>query len=76
MSETKEYQICVITGTRAEYGLLRELLFKLRKNPRIDLGLVVTGSHLSDTFGNTENEIIEDGFKNYIKIPIDRKSVV
>lgn len=70
MSETKEYQICVITGTRAEYGLLRELLFKFRKNPRIDLGLVVTGSHLSDTFGNTENEIIEDGFKNYIKIPI------
>lgn len=70
MSETKKYHICVITGTRAEYGLLRELLFKLRKDQRIDLGLVVTGSHLSDAFGKTEDEIIGDGFKDYIKVPI------
>ncbi len=70
MSETKKCQICVITGTRAEYGLLRELLFKLRKDQRIDLGFVVTGSHLSDTFGKTEDEIIGDGFKDYIKVPI------
>ncbi len=70
MSETKKCQICVITGTRAEYGLLRELLFKLRKDRRIDLGFVVTGSHLSDTFGKTEDEIIGDGFKDYIKVPI------
>lgn len=70
MSETKKCQICVVTGTRAEYGLLRELLFKLRKDQRIDLGFVVTGSHLSDTFGKTEDEIIGDGFKDYIKVPI------
>lgn len=70
MSETKKCQICVISGTRAEYGLLRELLFKLRKDWRIDLGFVVTGSHLSDTFGKTEDEIIGDGFKDYIKVPI------
>ena len=67
---SEKCQICVITGTRAEYGLLRELLFKLRKDRRIDLGFVVTGSHLSDTFGKTEDEIIGDGFKDYIKVPI------
>lgn len=65
-----KYQICVITGTRAEYGLLRELLFKLRDDSRLKLTLVVTGSHLIEKFGNTQKEIIEDGFADYIKVPI------
>ena len=65
-----KYQICVISGTRAEYGLLRELLFKLRDHDRISLKLVVTGSHLSEGFGNTQSEIIEDGFRDYVKVPI------
>lgn len=65
-----KYQICVITGTRAEYGLLRELLFKLRYDSRLKLTLVVTGSHLIEKFGNTQKEIIEDGFADYIKVPI------
>lgn len=70
MDIESKYQVCVITGTRAEYGLLRQLLFKLRDSEIIALTLVVTGSHLSDTFGNTQSEIIEDGFKDYIKMPI------
>lgn len=65
-----KYQICVITGTRAEYGLLRELLFKLRDDRRLELTLVVTGSHLIEKFGNTQKEIMEDGFADYIKVPI------
>lgn len=70
MNESAKYQICVITGTRSEYGLLRELLFRLKENNEIVLKLVVTGSHLSDTFGNTQIEIIKDGFIDYKKIPI------
>lgn len=70
MGDNSKYKIFVITGTRAEYGLLRELLFKLQKNDKIDLKLVVTGSHLSNAFGNTQDEIIEDGFDDYIKVPI------
>lgn len=70
MNNNLNYNICVITGTRAEYGLLRELLFKFKDNNKIDLTLVVTGSHLSNSFGNTQDEIIEDGFLDYIKIPI------
>lgn len=70
MSDDIRYNVCVITGTRAEYGLLRELLFKLQNNEEIELKLVVTGSHLSSTFGNTQDEIIRDGFVDYIKIPI------
>lgn len=71
MSESKSnYQVCVVTGTRAEYGLLRELLFKLKKSTIFSLKLIVTGSHLSNSFGNTKNEIIEDGFDDCIKVPI------
>jgi len=64
------YKVCVVTGTRAEYGLLRQVLFKLKAQESIDLQLVVTGSHLSEKFGNTQTEIQSDGFDEYIKIPI------
>lgn len=64
------YHVCVVTGTRAEYGLLKELLFRLKSNEEIDLNLLVTGSHLSELFGNTQQEIIKDGFDKYINIPI------
>lgn len=76
MNNNPKYKVCVITGTRAEYGLLRRLLFKFKDNNKIDLTLVVTGSHLSNSFGNTQDEIIEDGFLDYIKIciPMDDDS--
>ncbi|WP_033170450.1 UDP-N-acetylglucosamine 2-epimerase [Selenomonas sp. ND2010] len=64
------YEVCVVTGTRAEYGLLRPLLVKLNENDDIDVQLVVTGSHLSEKFGNTQKEIQEDGFLDYVKVPI------
>lgn len=70
MSNDSGYKVCVITGTRAEYGLLRGLLYKFRDSNKIELTLVVTGSHLSNSFGNTQDEIIKDGFLDYIKIPI------
>lgn len=63
-------KVCVVTGTRADYGVLRPLLFKLRQNDHIDLQLVVTGSHLSEKFGDTQREIQKDGFLDYIKVPI------
>jgi len=56
-------KVCVITGTRAEYGLLMQLLKELKNNIAFDLQLIVTGMHLSPEFGLTVNEIIKDGFK-------------
>lgn len=64
------YEICVISGTRADYGLLRNLIKRLDADSEICLKLIVTGSHLSDSFGNTQNEIIADGISDYITIPI------
>lgn len=72
------YKICVVTATRAEYGLLRPLLFRLKKNTDVELQLVVTGSHLSEKFGGTYKEIEADGFEEYSKIfiPLDDDSKI
>ncbi|NQX81167.1 MAG: UDP-N-acetylglucosamine 2-epimerase (hydrolyzing) [Flavobacteriaceae bacterium] len=56
-------KICVVTSTRAEYGLLRPLISKSSINENIELQLVVTGSHLSVEFGLTYKEIEKDGFR-------------
>lgn len=55
-------KICVVTGTRAEYGLLRGVMEGIRQSPVLALQLVVTGMHLSPEFGLTVNDIEADGF--------------
>ena len=59
--------ICVITGTRAEYGLLRWVMQGIQDDPGLTLQIVATGAHLSPEFGLTYREIERDGFR------IDRK---
>ncbi len=63
----KQRKICVVTGTRAEYGLLRWVMEGIRESDQLDLRVVATGMHLSPEFGLTYREIESDGFR------IDRK---
>lgn len=56
-------KICVITGTRAEYGLLRWVMQGIKDDPELALQVVVTGMHLSPEFGLTYREIEQDGFR-------------
>ena len=56
-------KICVVTGTRAEYGLLSLLLKSIQDDMSLDLCIIVTGSHLSPEFGLTYKEIEKDGFR-------------
>jgi GDP/UDP-N,N'-diacetylbacillosamine 2-epimerase (hydrolysing) len=60
-------KICVVTGTRAEYGLLRWLMQEIKESEFLELQLIVTGMHLSPEFGLTVKDIQADGFS------IDRK---
>ena len=60
-------KICVITGSRAEYGLLRWVMQGVKDEPSLTLQIIATGMHLSAQFGNTYQEIEGDGFV------IDRK---
>jgi UDP-hydrolysing UDP-N-acetyl-D-glucosamine 2-epimerase len=58
-------KICVLTGTRAEYGLLKVLMNEIESDESIELQVIVTGTHLSPEFGSTVNEIISDGFSEF-----------
>lgn len=60
-------KVCVITGTRAEYGLLRWVMQGIKEDPELTLQVIATGMHLSPEFGLTFREIEKDGFQ------IDRK---
>ena len=55
-------KICVITGTRAEFGLLKPLIALIAKDNELQLQLIATSMHLSPEFGYTINEITESGF--------------
>lgn len=63
-------KICVITGSRAEYGILRPLLDEIKKDAAIRLQLIATGMHLSREFGLTYRDIERDGFRIDKKIGI------
>lgn len=56
-------KICVVTGTRAEYGLICRLMKEIKNDSDLDLQIIVTGAHLSPEFGLTYREIERDGFK-------------
>lgn len=60
-------KICIVTATRAEYGLLRRTIEALRAEACFDVHLIVTGTHLSPAFGQTCLQIEADGLR------IDRK---
>jgi GDP/UDP-N,N'-diacetylbacillosamine 2-epimerase (hydrolysing) len=56
-------KICVITGSRADYGLLRRVIKGIQCDLDLTLQLIVTGTHLSKDYGLTYEEIKQDGFK-------------
>lgn len=63
-------KICVLTSTRADYGLLKTIIRKLNRVEEFDIKLVVTGAHLSPEFGLTFREIEKDGLVIDKKIEI------
>lgn len=64
-------KVCIVTGTRAEYGLLRWVIEGVRDHPALTLQLVVTGMHLASKFGETYREIEADGFAIDRKVDIE-----
>jgi len=55
-------KICIVTGSRAEYGLLYWMMKEIGEDPELELQIIVTGSHLSPEFGLSYKKIEDDGF--------------
>lgn len=66
----KKYKVAILTATRAEYGLLRSVMQRIKEDDILELQTLVTGMHLSEAFGNTYQEIENDGFRINARIPI------
>ena len=65
---TKKRKVCLITGTRADYGILYWLMDEIRNDDSLTLQLVVTGMHISPEFGLTFQQIEKDGFNIDYKV--------
>ncbi len=61
-------KICIFTGTRAEYGLLKPLMERVKNDNDLKLLLIVSGMHLSPEFGLTYKQIVKDGFRIDAKV--------
>lgn len=63
MSENSIRKILAVTGIRSEYDIMSSVYAAIARNPILNLKLIVTGAHLSPSYGNTINEIRDDGFE-------------
>ena len=67
--------ICVVTATRAEWGLLRPLAQAIKDDASFNLKITATGTHFLEAFGNTSKEIIADGFSIDERVDILSKTI-
>ncbi len=63
-------RIAIVTGSRADYGLLRTLMLAVRSHSKLSLQVIVTGMHLIRRFGHTASEIEADGFRIDARVPM------
>jgi GDP/UDP-N,N'-diacetylbacillosamine 2-epimerase (hydrolysing) len=73
----KKKTIYIVTGSRADYGLLKNLITEINKSNKFELTLIVTGQHLSKKYGNTYKEIKNDFGKSikFIDIKVNNSEV-
>jgi len=64
-------RICIVTGTRAEYGLLYWLMREIADDKDLTLQIIATAMHLEPAFGHTVDQIRSDGFVVDVEVPMD-----
>jgi GDP/UDP-N,N'-diacetylbacillosamine 2-epimerase (hydrolysing) len=62
-------RVCFVTGTRAEYGLMRSTLSSIAAHPALSLQIIATGSHLDSSRGSSVQSIRQDGYSIAARIP-------
>ena len=69
----KQYKVAFATGSRADYGIVRNYIARLNEDPEIDFSILTTGALLSSEFGSAINIIEKDGFKVDFKDKVEQK---
>ena len=64
-------KICIVSGSRAEWGLLSRFAGFIKSDPELQLQIIVTNMHLIERYGYTYKEIEQDGFEISFKVPMD-----
>ena len=72
----RQKKILIVTGTRAEYGLLRSTMDAIVAHPRLELKLLVTGIHTLKTYGNTAEQITNDGYTVAFTVSVQDKNTM
>ena len=68
MNKSNLKNIAILTTSRADYSILRNLIFHFKYSKQVNFKLIITGQHLSRKYGNTFNEILSDyGKKNLLR---------
>ena len=67
-------RICIVTGTRAEYGLFYWLMHAIKNDTTLQLQVIATAMHLEDAFGHTVDQIRQDGFTVDAEVPMQLTS--
>ena len=70
----KKYRVAYVTGTRADWGIVRKYLSFLNDDGNIVFSVLVTGTHLESSFGYTADEIRKDGFTVEKEFPLNIKT--
>ena len=73
MSEAKR-KVCIVTGTRAEWGLLSPVARLLSQRPDVELQIVATNMHLLERYGHTIDLIRAEGFAVSAEVPMEAAS--
>ena len=66
-------KICVLTGTRAEFGLLHPVIEAISDHPDLEVQLLVTGMHLVEAFGLSVKDVERSGFPIAAKVPMHKE---
>ena len=71
----KKYKVAFATGSRADYGIVRNYIAKLNSDPDVDFYILATGALLSADFGRAIDIIVEDGFridyKDFVEVKME-----
>lgn len=68
--KVKRRTVCLITGTRAEFGLLKPVMMRIRESDNLSLQVIATGMHLLPEYGNTVSEISRNGIPISARVPM------